>query len=51
MIWDVYDDDGNGSLDRDETRKFVTDYLKLMGEEEELADDKFDEFFIKFDVD
>jgi len=31
MIWDVYDDDGNGSLDKDETRKFVTDYMAMMG--------------------
>ena len=40
-IWDVYDDDGNGVLDYDETRKFLIDYMKTVGIQEE--DEDFDE--------
>ena len=33
-IWDKYDEDGNGSLDLDETRVFVQDILKDLGDED-----------------
>ena len=30
-IWAVYDDDGNGVLDYEETKRFILDYMKSIG--------------------
>ena len=31
-IWDIYDDDGNGYLDKEETKTFVKDIFKPSGD-------------------
>lgn len=49
-IWDQYDDDGNGCLDREEVMNFVTDRLQ---EYSELTFniESFDKIFYKIDKD
>ena len=45
-IWDAYDDDGNGVLDFDETRRFMVDYMQAVGaEEDDLDEDILEEMF------
>merc|ERR1711871_1872275 len=50
-VWDRYDDDKNGYLDRDETRKFFTETLGNLGFSDEFTDDAFDEVFVTLDLD
>lgn len=33
-MWHIYDDDGNGELDYDETKQFIKDSLKAMTNED-----------------
>ena len=40
-IWDKYDDDNNGYLDREETKAFIKDSLK--GEDKEDGDQEEDD--------
>ena len=53
-IWEIYDVDKSGDLDKEETRKFCND---TMGEKDEsgntkgISDEDFDEIFEKFDED
>lgn len=53
QIWEVYDDDGNGVLDKEETRSFLQDYLKMMGGsvESEFDERKFEEIYAQLDAD
>lgn len=52
QIWDVYDDDGNGILDKEETRNFLYDYLKMIGaNEDEFNDEVFDQIYGQIDED
>ena len=53
-IWDSYDDDGSGTLDKDECKQFVINTMKeAMGPEvvETFSDDDFDSAFSKVDLD
>ena len=51
QIWDTYDDDKSGQLDKKETKKFVQDTLGNLGSGDEFSDDAFDEVFGTFDKD
>ena len=51
QIWSTYDVDGNGTLDKEETKKFVQDTLGNLGSGDEFSDEAFDEVFSTFDKD
>ena len=52
QIWPLYDEDNSGNLDKDETRKFVKQYMEASGfNMEDFDDDIFEEMFIEFDED
>ena len=46
-----YDTDGNGNLDKDETKQFVRDTLSDMSDGAGFNDDDFDQCFREFDKD
>ena len=48
QIWDKYDKDNSGSLDKEETKQFVID---TMMEEGEFDQESFEQMFIEFDTD
>ena len=52
-IWDVFDDDNSGFLDKEETKKFVESTMKDMNDDDhyELSDEDFEQTFAYFDVD
>ena len=50
-IWIKYDEDGNGFLDKQETKQFVKDTLCDMSDGGEFNDADFDECFTEFDKD
>ena len=50
-MWATYDADGNGVLDREETKRFVMDTLKSMGTTDEISDADLDAAFAEFDTD
>mmetsp|Transcript_17760 Transcript_17760/g.22374 ORF Transcript_17760/g.22374 Transcript_17760/m.22374 type:complete len:92 (+) Transcript_17760:101-376(+) len=50
-IWSHYDNDGNGVLDKEETKRFVMEQLEEIDEGKVFDDDDFDECFRNFDVD
>ena len=47
-IWDEFDDDGNGTLDVDETHLFVKSTLQEMGEKPDYSQEDFNECFKYF---
>ena len=49
-IWDEYDKDNSGALDKDETKEFVKNTLSEMGINGEFETD-FDACFAEFDKD
>ena len=51
QIWETYDVDKNGSLDKEETKKFVQDTLGNLGSGDEFSQEAFDEVFATFDKD
>ncbi len=51
QIWDKYDVDKSGALDKEETKKFVQDTLGNLGSGDDFSDDAFDEVFKTFDKD
>ena len=51
QIWDTYDVDKSGALDKEETKKFVQDTLGNLGGGDEFSDEAFDEVFATFDKD
>ena len=52
QIWDTYDKDKSGALDKDETKAFVKDTLgNLGGGDDGFSDEAFDEVFKTFDKD
>merc|ERR1711908_187566 len=51
QIWDTYDKDKSGALDKEETKKFVQDTLGNLGSGDEFSDEAFDEVFATFDKD
>ena len=50
-IWKKYDIDGNGLLDKEEVRQFVSDYVGSTGISEAAADQAFEAVFRVFDED
>ena len=45
-IWDVFDDDNSGFLDKDETKRFVNSTLKDMNDDgHEISDEDFEQTF------
>ena len=50
-IWGKYDTDGNGNLDKDETKQFVRDTLSDMSDGTGFNDEDFDQCFREFDKD
>ena len=50
-IWDDYDEDGSGDLDKEETKKFVIDTMKRLGVDEGFTDEAFNEMFDSIDDD
>ena len=50
-IWGQYDKDGNGSLDKEETRLFVQETLKEMDDSSSVENKDFEETFKEFDKD
>ena len=50
-IWSKYDDDGNGFLDKAETKTFVMDTLSDMADGAGFNDEDFDQCFREFDKD
>ena len=51
QIWDQFDKDKSGALDKEETKKFVQDTLGNLGSGDEFSDEAFDEVFATFDKD
>ena len=51
QIWDVYDADNSGDLDKEETWKFVKECLGNLGSCGNLSQKAFDKIFITFDTD
>lgn len=47
-LWDEFDDDGNGTLDYDETKDFVKTTLVEMGEKPDYTEQDFLECFTYF---
>ena len=50
-MWSTYDTDGNGYLDKEETKRFVMDTLKSMGTTDNVSQEDLDAAFIEFDTD
>ena len=50
-IWKEYDKDGNGNLDKEETKAFVKKTLTEMAGGDEFSEDDFDACFKEFDKD
>ena len=50
-IWAEYDKDGSGSLDKEETKKFVKNTLSEMSDDGEFSEDDFEACFKEFDKD
>ena len=51
-IWEVFDDDNSGSLDKEETKKFIRSTLQGMSSDgNALSDDDFEQCFKEFDDD
>ena len=51
QIWETYDVDKSGALDKEETQKFVQDTLGNLGSGDEFSTEAFDEVFSTFDKD
>ena len=49
QIWETYDVDKSGALDKEETKKFVQDTLGNLGSGDEFSDGAFEEVFKTFD--
>ena len=50
-MWGTYDLDNSGSLDKEETKKFIKDTLGNLPGSPEFSDEIFDPMFIDFDKD
>ena len=50
-IWEEYDKDGNGCLDKQETKAFVKNTLSEMNDNASIEEQDFDDTFKEFDKD
>ena len=50
-IWDKYDKDMSGFLDKEETKAFVKDTMQEMSDNGEWKDEEFEKCFAEFDKD
>ena len=50
-IWTQYDTDGNGTLDKNETKEFVKKTLGEMDSNDDFSDEDFNACFAEFDKD
>ena len=50
-IWEEYDTDGNGSLDKDEVRLFIEETLLDLNDQEAIDEEDFEKTFKEFDKD
>jgi len=50
-LWAKYDLDGNGYLDKNEAKKFISDTLGSLGASTDIEDSAYDEAFAEFDTD
>ena len=50
-IWAIYDKDGSGALDKEETKRFVQNTLSEMNDSGEFSEADFDACFKEFDKD
>ena len=50
-IWDVYDLDGNGVMDFQETKVFLNDYMDKFGSGEKVSNREFKILFDEIDED
>ena len=50
-LWAQYDVDGNGYLDKTETKRFVADTFKNLSASDQLSEEQFEEAFNEFDQD
>ena len=48
-IWEEYDDDNSGELDKQETRRFLEDLFSATGESLDFSAEEFESFFNEFD--
>ena len=51
QLWETYDNDRSGSLDKDEAREFITDLLNQIDQGDTFNEDFFEIVFNRFDVD
>ena len=51
QIWDVYDTDGNGNMDFEETKVFFNDYMEKFGGGEKLTNKELKILFKEIDED
>ena len=51
QIWDVYDADGNGVMDFEETKVFLNDYMGKFGSGEKLSNRELKILFKQIDED
>jgi Ca2+-binding EF-hand superfamily protein len=50
-IWEKYDTDKNGTLNKSEARVFVKEYLLKLGEADRLPEEQFNSIFAQLDED
>ena len=50
-IWQEYDTDGSGALDKEETKRFVQNTLQEMSDNGEFLESDFEACFREFDKD
>ena len=45
QIWEIYDTDNSGTLDQDETKQFMKQYMEMMGFQDRFSNDVFQQMF------
>ena len=50
-IWDSYDIDHSGSLDKNEVRNFILEYMQFLTKDFVFSEEEFDKIFNEIDLD
>lgn len=50
-LWQKYDADGSGTLEKPEARRFINDTMKNLGSNDSFTEETYDEVFAEFDED